>query len=66
MNYVIPEIKRQGKKSFMYNGVKLWSILPVSIKLIEVKEKCKRSVKKLFFNLMEKIDTLVIQYICGI
>ena len=36
MNYVIPEIKTQGKKTVMCNGGRLWNRLPVSIKLIDV------------------------------
>ena len=37
MNYVIPEFKTQGKKTFMYNGATLWNSLPDSIKFIGIK-----------------------------
>ena len=54
MNYVIPEIKTQGKKTFMYNGATLWNSLPDSIKLIEViKDNLKKKCKKHFFGLMK-------------
>ena len=53
MNYVIPEIKTQGKKTFMYNGARLWNSLPDSIKLIEVKDNFKKSVN-FFFSLMKR------------
>ena len=49
-NYVIPEIKTQGKKTFMYNGARLWNSLPDSIKLIEVKNNFKKKCKKHFFS----------------
>ena len=45
MNYVIPEIpeiKTQGKKTFMCNGATLWNSLPNSLKLIEVKGNFKK------------------------
>ena len=54
MKYVIPEIKTQGKKTFMYNGVKLWNSLPDSIKLIEVNDNFKKKCKKHVFSLMKK------------
>ena len=43
---VIPEIKTQGKKTFMYNGAKLWNSLPVSMKSIEDKENFRKKCKK--------------------
>ena len=48
MNYVIPEIKTQGKKTFTYNGARLWNSLPDSIKLIEVKDNFKKKSKNIF------------------
>ena len=54
MNYVIPEIKTQGKKTFMYNGVRSWNSLPDSIKLMEVKNNFKKKCKKHFFQLNEE------------
>ena len=55
MNYVIPEIKTQGKKIFIYNGARLWNSLPDSIKLIEVKDNFKKKCDKLlFFQLNEE------------
>ena len=54
MNYVIPEIKTQGKKTFTYNEARLWNSLPDSIKLIEVKDNFKKKCKKHFFNVMKK------------
>ena len=48
MNNVIPEIKTQGKETFMYNGTRLWNSLPDSIKLIEVKDNFKKKCKNTF------------------
>ena len=62
MNYVLPEIKTQGKKTFMYNGARLWNSLPDTIKLIEVKDNFKKKCKKQFFSLMKrKEDSDVVQ-----
>ena len=54
MNYVIPEVPTQGKKTFMYNGVRFWDSLPDSIKLIEVKDSFKKKCKNLFFCLLNE------------
>ena len=54
MTYVLPNIKTQGKKTFMYNGAKLWNSLPVSMKRIECMDNFKMKCKKYFFGLMEK------------
>jgi len=56
MSYVLPNIKTQGKKTFMYNGAKLWNSLPVSMKTIECKDNFKKKCKKYFFSLMEKSE----------
>ena len=54
MSYVLPEIKTQGKKTFMHNGAKLWNSLPINIKSIQSKDSFKKSCKQYFFGLMEK------------
>ena len=41
-DYVFPEIKTQGKKTFMYNGARLWNRLPDSIKLTKVQDNFKK------------------------
>ena len=56
MSYVLPEIKSQGKKSFMYNGARLWNGLPVSIRSIDNKENFKKKCKKYFFKEMENTE----------
>ena len=56
MSYVLPEIKSQGKKSFMFNGARLWNGLPVSIRAIESKDNFKKKCKSFFFKEMEKIE----------
>ena len=56
MSYVLPKIKTQGKKTFMYNGAKLWNSLPVSMKTTECKDNFKKKGKKYFFSLMEKCE----------
>ena len=35
LSFVLPEIKTQGKRTFIYNGTKLWNSLPLNIKVIE-------------------------------
>ena len=44
MSYVIPESKMQGKKTFMYNGAKLWNSLDVSTRSIQCKNRLKKRV----------------------
>ena len=52
-SFVLPEVKSQGKKSFMYNGARLWNSLPVNIRLIENKDNFKKKCKRYFFKEME-------------
>ena len=56
MSYVLPVIKSQGKKSFMYNGARLWNGLPVSIRSIDNKENFKKKCKIYFFKEMENTE----------
>ena len=53
LSFVLPEIKTQGKRTFMYNGAKLCNSLPLNIKVIEHRDNFKRKCKKYFFDLME-------------
>ena len=52
MSYVIPHVKTQGSKSFMYNVAKLWNDLPVSIKSVDSKDLFKSKCKTFLFNKM--------------
>ncbi len=56
MSYVLPEIKSQGKLSFMYNGAKLWNKLPVEIRSIVNKDTFKKKCKALLFKDMENYE----------
>ena len=56
MSYVLPEIKSQGKLSFMYNGAKLWNGLPLEIRSIENKDTFKKKCKVLLFKDMEDYE----------
>ena len=56
MSYVLPKIKTQGKKTFMYNGAKLWNSLSVSMRSIESKDRFKKDCKKHFFSLMKNSE----------
>ena len=47
-SYVIPEVKTQGKRTFMYNGAKLWNSLEVSTRSIQCKDRFKKECKKHF------------------
>ena len=45
MVYVIPEAKTQGKRTFMYNGAKLWNSLDISTRSIQCKYRFKKECK---------------------
>ena len=61
MNYVLPEIKTQSKKMFIYNEARLWNSLPDSIKLIEIKDNFKKKCKKNFSLMKRNEDSNVVQ-----
>ena len=46
---IIPKIKTQGKKTFVYNGAKLWNSHDVSMRSSQCKDRFKEECKKLFF-----------------
>ena len=52
--YVLPSVKTQGKKSFYYNGVKLWNNLAIEIRNVETKELFKVKLKDELFDRMRK------------
>ena len=52
--FVIPQVKSQGLKSFVYNGIKLWNGLPSEIKDIDDKDKFKLKCKSLLLNRMKR------------
>ena len=56
MSYVLPEIKTQGKKTFMYNGAKLWNSLPVSLRSVDCNDNFKKKCKQYFFGEMIKCE----------
>jgi hypothetical protein len=57
MSYVIPPVKTQGSKTFMYNGAKLWNELPVKIKSANTKDLFKSKCKTFLFNKMSLKET---------
>jgi hypothetical protein len=56
MSYIIPHVKSQGSRSFMFNGAKLWNKLPTVIKAIDSKESFKSKCKSYLFNQMYEIE----------
>ena len=56
MSYVIPEIKTQGSKTFMYNGAKAWNDLPNVIKDIDSKDVFKSKCKSYLFDKMQNVE----------
>ena len=52
-DFIIPQVKTQGKKTFKYNGSKLWNTLPSTIKNVNEKAAFKSNVKVLLFDKMK-------------
>ena len=50
MSFIVPQVKRQGPKSFIYNGRKLWNSIPSYTRQITSKEDLK--FKCHMFNVM--------------
>ena len=61
MSYVIPEVKTQDKRTFMFNGAKLWNSLDVITKSIQCKDRFKKSVKKTFSSLKKSENSQAVQ-----
>ena len=51
---VVPHVKGQGSKSFMFNGAKKWNELPNYMKCIESKDDFKDTRKQYLFKKMEE------------
>lgn len=52
-DYILPSVKTQGKRSFKYNGIKLWNETDVAIRNAENKDTFKYHVKQHLFVKME-------------
>lgn len=52
----IPQVGTQGKRTFNYNGAKLWNDLPASIKIINEKITFKSKVKEFLLSNMKEED----------
>jgi len=45
-HFILPHVKGQGKKSFKFNGIRLWNQLPSSIRSCDSKENFKKQLKQ--------------------
>ena len=52
--FILPSVKTQGKKSFVFNGVRLWNDLSVEIRKVETKIEFKVKVKEAMFRKMKQ------------
>ena len=61
-SFVIPSVKSQGKKSFVYNSIKDWNSLPLSIRVNATKNNFKIKLKDHLFTTMEKEENDIYVY----
>ncbi len=50
MTFVLPHVKSFGRKTFIYNAIKLWNNLPTETKMVLDKKVFKVKCKELFLN----------------
>ena len=53
MCYVIPQVKTQGSRSFMFNAAKAWNDIPNCIKNVDSKDDFKMKCKSYLFKRMQ-------------
>ena len=53
-HFILPHVKGQGKKSFKFNGIRLWNQLPSNIRSCDNKDKFKILLKKELMSKMRK------------
>ena len=63
VDYLVPQVKTQGKKTFEFNGIKLWNQLTTNVRDIETIEVYKTKVKALLLDRMkeEMCDFIMLQ-----
>lgn len=52
--FLLPSVKTQGKKSFRYNGVRLWNRLDYDVRNVESKSEFKIKLKEILFDRMKR------------
>ena len=54
MSFELPQVKTQGKLSFVFSGIRSWNSLPDSLKSIDSRDSFKRECKKFYKAEMRK------------
>jgi hypothetical protein len=52
-SYILPHVKTQGKKTFKYNGIRLWNSLSLELRCSNSKEIFKQNLKEVFMLKMK-------------
>ena len=61
--FILPHVKTQGKKSFKYNGIKLWNLLSIENRNIESRNDFKKRAKKcMFLNMKKEYENEFVYY----
>ena len=62
-SFILPHVKTQGKKSFKYNGIKLWNLLSIENRNIESRNDFKKRAKKcMFLNMKKEYENEFVYY----
>ena len=57
MNFVVPHVKQQEHRGFMYNGIKLWNKLPTDVKSSPSLSIFKRKTKQVYMEEMGALES---------